>query len=84
MLCGSHWQSTVPGLDLLVLFDQQDGAVGHLVLLQLAALGVEHRDFAVAREHDLLAFVVAHDLHAGELDDAVLLGLDLAFFDGAG
>ena len=38
--------------------------VGHFVLLQLAALVVDQRDFAVAGEHDLLAFVVGHDLAA--------------------
>ena len=43
------------GLDLLVLLDQQVGAGGDLVFLQLAALGVEDQDFAVAGEHDLLA-----------------------------
>ena len=37
----------------------QDGAGGHLVLLELAALGVEDDDLAVAGEHDLLAVVVA-------------------------
>ena len=84
MLCGSHWQSTVPGCDLLVFLDQQVGAVGNFVLLQLAALGVEDEDFAVAGEHDLLAGVVADDLQAGELDDARLLGADFALFDGAG
>ena len=59
MLCGSHSQRTCARLDLLVFLDQQIGAGGNFVLLQLAALGVEKRDFAVAREHDLLAFVVA-------------------------
>ena len=46
-------------LDFLVFFDQQVRAGGNFVLLQLAALGIENRDFAVAGEHDLLAFVVA-------------------------
>ena len=59
MLCGSHWQSTVAGLDLLVLLDQQCGTGRHLVLLQFAALGIEERDFAVAGQHDVLAFFVA-------------------------
>ena len=72
------------GHDFLVLVDHQVGAGGDFVLLQLAALGVEDEDFAVAGEHDLLAGVVADDLHAGELDHALLLGLDLALFDVAG
>ena len=46
------------------------GAGGNFVLLELAALGVDERDFAVAGEHDLLAGVVRHDLEPGELDDA--------------
>ncbi len=72
------------GLDFLVLLDQQVGTGGHLVFLQLASLGVQEEDFAVAGEDDVLAGVVAHDLEAGELDDARPLGADLALFDGAG
>ena len=72
------------GLHFLVLVDRQVGAGGDFVLLQFAALGVQDEDFAVAGEHDLLAGVVADDLHAGELDHALLLGADFAFFDGAG
>ena len=84
MLCGSHWQSTVPGWTSWFSFDQQVGAGGDFVLLQFAALGVQQEDFAVAGEHDLLALVVADDLHAGELHHAGLLRADFAFFDGAG
>ena len=40
-------------MTVLVLVDQQDGAGGNLVLLELAALGIEQRDFAVAGEHDV-------------------------------
>ena len=65
-------------LDVLILFDQQVRAGGDFVLLQLATLGVEQQDFAVAGEHHLLAGVVADDLQAGELDDAALLGADVA------
>ena len=72
------------GLDFLVLVDEQVGAGGDLVFFQLAALGVQQQDFAVAGEHDLLAVVVADDLHAGELDDAGFLGADFAFFDVRG
>ena len=68
-------------LDLLVLLDEQCGAGGNLVLFQFAALRVEKRDFAVAREDDVLAFFVRDHAHAGELDDAALLGLGLALFD---
>ena len=70
--------------NLLVLLDQQIGAGGDFVLLQLAALRVQQEHFAVAGQDDVLALVVADDLHAGELDDAALLGLDFAFLDGAG
>ena len=84
MLCGSHWQRTVPGLNFLVLLDQQVGAGGDFVFFDFAALGVQQQDFAVAGEHDLLAFVVADHLHAGELHHAGLLGADFAFLDGAG
>ena len=84
MLCGSHWQRTAPACDFLVLFDQQVGAGGDFVFLHFAALGVQQEDFAVAGEHDLLALVVADDLHAGELHDAALLRADFAFLDGAG
>ena len=48
------------GLDLLAVGDEDGGAVGNLVLLELAALGVEDGDFAVALEGDevLVAFGV--------------------------
>ena len=58
--------------------------MGTFVLLHLAALGVEDQHLAVAGEHDVLPGVVADDLHASELDHALLLGLDLALFDVAG
>ena len=74
----------MPGWTSCVLVDQQVGAGGDLVFLDLAALGVQQQDFAVAGEHHLLALVVADDLHAGELHDAGLLGADFAFLDGAG
>ena len=69
-------------LYLLVLLDHEDRARGHFVLLQLAALGIHDRDFAVAREHDVLSGVVAHDFQARELNDAFLLGLALVFDHG--
>ena len=72
------------GHDLLVLGDGQVGAGGHFVFLQFAALGIQEEDLAVAGEHDVLPGVVADDLHAGELDHALLLGLDLALFHVAG
>ena len=68
-------------LDFLVLVDLEDGAGRHFVLLHFAAFVVDERDFAVAGEHDLLAFVVRHDLEPRVLDDAAALGLDIAFFD---
>src|SRR4029077_4767133 len=61
-------------LDLLIFLDRQNGAGRDFVFLQLAPLGIEDQDFAVAGEHDLLAGVVAHDLEAGKLDDAGFLG----------
>ena len=69
------------GLHHFVLGHAEHGAGRHFVLLDLAALLVDERDFAVAREHDLLAGVVGHDLQAGRLGDAALLGLDVALFD---
>ena len=69
---------------VLVLFDEEVGAGGHLVFLQFAALGIQEQNFAVAGEHDVLALVVADDFHAGELHDAAFLGLDFALFDGVG
>ena len=81
MLCGSHSQRTCAGLDDFVFLHLEHGAGRHFVLLDLAALLVDQRDFAVAGEHDLLAGVVGHDLQAGRLGDAALLGLDVALFD---
>ena len=59
------------------------GAVGHVVLLELAALGVEDLDLAVARQGDLLALVVGDDVDADELDLALALGLDVLLLDAA-
>ena len=48
------------------------GAVGDVVLLELAALGVEDLDLAVARQGDLLALAsLIDDVDADELDVAV-------------
>src|SRR5262249_49847241 len=71
-------------LDLGVFLDQQVRAGWNFVLLQLAPLGIEDQDFAVAGEHDLFARVVLHDLQAGVLDDTALLGANFAFLDRAG
>ena len=60
------------------------GAVGHVVLLELAALGVEDLDLAVARQGDLLALVVDDDVDADVLDRAVALALDVVLLDAAG
>ena len=78
MMCGSHSQSIVPRLDLLAVLDHHLGAVGDVVLLELAALGVEDLDLAVARQGDLLARVVDDEVDADVLDRAVALGLDVA------
>ena len=49
-------------LDLFAVGDEHGGAVGNLVLLELAALGVDDGDFAVALQGDqaLVAFGVLH------------------------
>ena len=72
------------GGHFLAFVHQQIGAGGDLVFFEFAALGVQQEDFAVAGQDDLLALVVADDLHASELDQAALLGADFAFLDGAG
>ena len=82
MLCGSHWQRTAPASTSSFSSTLQDGAGGNFVLLQLAALGVDERDFAVAGEHDVLAGVVAaRPSSRVNLTMPPLLGLDVAFFD---
>ena len=84
MLCGSHSQSIWPRLICWPSWTIIAGAVGHVVLLELAPLGVEDLDLAVARQGDLLAFVVGHDVDADELDLAVALRLDVLLLDAAG
>ena len=74
----------LPAADRLAVFDHHDGAVGHVVLLQLAPLGIEDLDFAVARQGDLFPFVVDDDVEADELDLALALALDVFFLDAAG
>ena len=73
-MCGSQTTSCWRGLTFSPSATMHGGAVGHLVLLELAALGVDDGDFAVALEGDelLVAF--------GVLD---LDGVDVAVLDGA-
>ena len=70
--------------DLLAVLDHDHGAVGHVELVQLATLGVEDLDLAVARQRDVLPLVVGDDVQADELDLALALGLDVLLLDGAG
>ena len=84
MLCGSHSHEHLAAGDLLAVLDHDHGAVGHVVLLQLAALGVEDLDLAVARQGDVLPLVVDDDVEADELDLALALGLDVLLLDAAG
>ena len=84
MLCGSHSQSMLPRLIVWPSSTIMIGAVGNVVLLELATLGVEDLDFAVARQRDLLAFVVDDDVEADELDLALALALDVLLLDAAG
>ena len=81
MLCGSHSQRTAPAATVSFSLDLEDGAGRHFVLLHLAAFFVDERNFAVPREHDLLAFFGRHDLEPRVLDDTAALGLDVALFD---
>ena len=60
-------------LDLLAVLHQHGRAVGNLVLLDLAALGVEHRDFTVALQGDK-AGVALGVLHGDGVDVAMLHG----------
>ena len=74
ILCGSHWQRTVPALTSWAFpRPQQDGAGGNFVFLQLAALGIQDLDFAVSGQHDLLARIVADDLQSREARPPVFL-----------
>src|SRR5690606_28473163 len=68
-------------LHLFVLLHQERSTGRHFVFFQFATLGVEQRDFAVASQNDVFAFVVLHHTHAGELGETTLLRLDVAFFD---
>ena len=70
--------------DHLAVVDLHLGTVGDVVLLELAALGVEDLDLAVARQGDLLALVVDDEVDADVLDLAVALGLDVLLLDAAG
>src|SRR5271157_5513006 len=71
-------------VDLLAVVDDHRRPVGHVVLLELAPLGIEDLDFPVARQGDLLALVVGHDVDADELHFAVALRLDILLLDAAG
>ena len=69
-----------PG-DALAVLDLHLGAVGDVVLLQLAALGVEDLDLAVAREGDLLLPLVVDEVDPDVLDLPLALGLVVLLLD---
>src|SRR5690606_39694290 len=62
------------GLDLRAVLDRDRGTVGQLVALAVAAVGVEDRQLAGARDDRQVAAGVLHGLEVVELDRAV--GLD--------
>ena len=68
--------------DFLVLVDQEEGARRDVVFFHLAPLGVDDGDLSVAREDDLLAFVVADGLEPSELDNAGFLRPELVLLHG--
>ena len=74
----------MPRVTVLAVVDLHLGTVGDVVLLELAALGVEDLDLAVARQGDLLALVVDDEVDADVLDLAVALRLDVLLLDAAG
>ena len=84
MACGSHWQSSAPGMTSWFSVTARLAPAGTSYFSSSRPLGSRSEDLAVAGEHDVLPGVVADDLHARELDHALLLGLDLALFDVAG
>ena len=65
------------GLDLGRVLDGDGRAVGQLVALALAAVAVEHRQFARARHHRQVAAGVLHRLEVVELDRAGGLDRDV-------
>src|SRR5436190_23936738 len=74
-------------LDLFPGLDDQERAVGHLELFELAPLGVEHGDLAVALEHDQYGVAVGvaggNLVALADLDLARDVGLDLVLEDVA-
>src|SRR3546814_730389 len=70
----------LPGLDRGAVLDVDGGAVGQLVALALAAVGVEHRQFARTRHGDQVATGVRDGLEVVELDRTG--GLDRHVVDG--
>src|SRR3546814_1057422 len=68
------------GLDRGAVLDVDGGAVGQLVALAPAAVGVEHRQFARTRHGDQVATGVRDGLEVVELDRTG--GLDRHVVDG--
>ena len=71
------------GLDLAALGDEDLGAVGHLVVLDLAAAVVEDGDVGVPVDDDGRPVLVDDGLEVVELEDALVLGLELGFLGAA-
>ena len=87
-MCGSQTDQLLARLDLLAVGDEDGRAVRHLVLLELAALGVDDGDFAVALQggEALVAFGIGdlHRIDVAVLDHAAASGLDVIFDQASG
>ncbi len=77
VLKGSHSAKAWRDLTSWPSADEDPGAVGHLVVLDLAAAVVEDGDVGVPVDDDERPFPVLDGLEVVELEDAVVLGLDL-------
>ena len=64
--------SKLTGLDRLVGFDSQDGAIRYFVTFALATMFVVNDDFAGAGNHHQFALAVSHVTHGGVKADAAI------------
>src|SRR5215469_1455351 len=78
---GSHY---LAGTHRGTFLDADDGAVGDLVALALAAEVIDHAELAGARHRHQVPLLVLHRLHVMETDDALVAHLDAGGRRGPG
>ena len=70
----AEWGTT---FDLLIFFDHQHRAGGHVVFLDLATLGVQNRNLTASRKNNAFTLIVRDEPDSGKSDNTPLFGFGL-------